>query len=1152
MEYGGEEKPRMTKSSISSPCIRLWCLAAWCLALSTGLFATNAARAQGGDQIPPPWQAQDIGAPAAGYTLYTSTIWKGYNAPYEQPGYPYFGGTYKVTGGGSDIYNGSDQFHFVYQAISGDVTIIARISSQTDTSPWAKAGLMMRQSLSASSNFVDIVQTPETLGLQLQYRNAANPNCGSVQGGYLKVYWLKLQRVGGNVTAYSAPDNSGGNHLSQLPGTWTQLGTEPLATGTAYVGMCVTSHNTGSLCTAVFDNVANVDVTTSTSYNTLTSVQAVGANVFSDNMGINTHFSFNGPNGVWEQNYDDNKTTGAPGLKTYLSGLGIRHIRDSLWNAQQDPGYSSVNEELASRYGILTEVPCSVNPLGTNGTQSDLQSQYINNPILDSGVGTVVDAVEGPNEPDLSWPAATGKYPRPATTYNTVGFSASGGVAVMPSGPEQFLSDLYSGIKNTSTTQSLPVYNMPMGGSAHYASMTLEPFCDFGNFHPYPFSGNDGGWPLVYDTIPNYIQLGQQPSDNIDEFANAFDTYQPQTGTRPMVATESGYQTGTGAYTVSQLALAKYVPRIFTEYYRRGIKKTFLYALLDDGDDRNIANGSLNAGLISFHSVDGSGNAPYTLTLKPAYTALQSLIYLLADRGFTYTPGSLAYSLNVSPVYGYTEPISGQTIDYTRTWYVHSLLLQRHDGTFFLCLWHEVASSSWADVNGNKINGTARNITPPAMPTVVNLPGLSGSVTVYTYDQSTWRLQGVPTAISGGAVSVNVPDTVTVIEIPPAALPVAPGTYTLKPSCATGSRLDAYASGQTDGTKVEIWHADSQTNQQWVLASAGGGWYTIKPSYDSNLCLDVKSGGNTNGTLVQLWHIDNTSSQLWKPISNGNGTYKLTPMCAPGYMLDVSEAGQADGTQVDIYTDNGTGAQQWTFGSSITLSSSLNPSPVGSSITLTATVTGINPTGMIAFTDASAPLATVSTGNGVATVTLSTLTQGTHSLTAAYSGDVFNAPSTSSVLTQTVRLATVSGTVTLQGWTGAAPPLTFTLTPTGGTGGSIVTQTLTAGTGGVFTLSNIAAGTYTLGIKGSKWLQKDVAVNTTDGDVSGLSALLLAGDANNDNYVGASDFSLLRASYGKSSTQTGYDSRADFNGDGYVGASDFSLLRANYGKQGDR
>ncbi len=98
--------------------------------------------------------------------------------------------------------------------------------------------------------------------------------------------------------------------------------------------------------------------------------------------------------------------------------------------------------------------------------------------------------------------------------------------------------------------------------------------------------------------------------------------------------------------------------------------------------------------------------------------------------------------------------------------------------------------------------------------------------------------------------------------------------------------------------------------------------------------------------------------------------------------------------------------------SSVTLASSLNPSPPATSVTFTATVTGSTPTGTVNFKDGATSLtgcgAVALTGTGnvrTATCTTSTLTGGTHSMTAVFAGDSINAGSTSPALSQGVGLS---------------------------------------------------------------------------------------------------------------------------------------------------
>ncbi|WP_420266724.1 Ig-like domain-containing protein [Candidatus Magnetominusculus dajiuhuensis] len=77
------------------------------------------------------------------------------------------------------------------------------------------------------------------------------------------------------------------------------------------------------------------------------------------------------------------------------------------------------------------------------------------------------------------------------------------------------------------------------------------------------------------------------------------------------------------------------------------------------------------------------------------------------------------------------------------------------------------------------------------------------------------------------------------------------------------------------------------------------------------------------------------------------------------------------------------------------VSSSENPSNYGDSVTFTATVTGVSPTGAVTFKDGVATIAAISlNGGGQASFSTSSLSGGTHSITAGYGGDSSNAAST--------------------------------------------------------------------------------------------------------------------------------------------------------------
>jgi len=157
---------------------------------------------------------------------------------------------------------------------------------------------------------------------------------------------------------------------------------------------------------------------------------------------------------------------------------------------------------------------------------------------------------------------------------------------------------------------------------------------------------------------------------------------------------------------------------------------------------------------------------------------------------------------------------------------------------------------------------------------------------------------------------------------------------------------------------------------------------------------------------------------------------------------------------------------------STTLASSANPSGYGSSVTFTATVTGSSPTGTVTFNDGTTNLGTGAVSGGKATLATSTLIVGTHSITAAYSGDTKNNASTSSALTQTVnKAATSTALVSSLNPSGYGATVTFTATVTGGSPKGTVTfkdGTTTLGASSVssgkatLTLSNLTVGNHSV------------------------------------------------------------------------------------------
>src|SRR6185312_5380750 len=110
--------------------------------------------------------------------------------------------------------------------------------------------------------------------------------------------------------------------------------------------------------------------------------------------------------------------------------------------------------------------------------------------------------------------------------------------------------------------------------------------------------------------------------------------------------------------------------------------------------------------------------------------------------------------------------------------------------------------------------------------------------------------------------------------------------------------------------------------------------------------------------------------------------------------------------------------------STTALISSANPSAVGQSVTFTATVTSgvtATPTGTVVFKDGASPIFSGTLNAGTLSFSISTLSLGSHSITAAYQGDANFTASTSSVVTQTVNQPSANTTTTV---TSSANPAT--------------------------------------------------------------------------------------------------------------------------------
>ncbi len=410
------------------------------------------------------------------------------------------------------------------------------------------------------------------------------------------------------------------------------------------------------------------------------------ADAFVDSIGVNTHYG-NAANGPGNAYFN-------PLLDAKLAELGIRHLRDHTWS---DDGLTRI-DGLYSAYGIRTTLILGE----TSRSPATLVNILKQHPAY--------EAIEGLNEPDFTIRSYNGLTDSPSTNS----YPAT----------KAFQNDLYAAVKADPQTNPLPVLSPAMGRS--FRSQYLIPIqFDIAAMHSY-------AWATAGLT-------SHPPSAGVD---TAISDMAALRGSKPLWATESGYfnRSSTDTRRVPESVSAKYIPRLFGEFFNRGIERTYLYELADQGPSTTAREE--NFGLVRFD-----------MSEKPAFVAMENLIDLLEEPGAgNFTPGSLDYTLTLNG--------AGDLSNVSHT------LLQKSDGTFYLMLWQEVGS--FDRPSQTVINNAPLSVTlslSEAMNAQTYLPGAS--------------IASMGTYLNTTAVNLSVPDEVLLVQL--SSIP--------EPACLSGFAL---------------------------------------------------------------------------------------------------------------------------------------------------------------------------------------------------------------------------------------------------------------------------------------------------------------------------------------------------------------------------
>ncbi len=151
---------------------------------------------------------------------------------------------------GNDIWDSADQFRFAYKSLSGNGSIVARVDSLERSNEWAKAGVMIRETLEPGSKHAFVCVTPDN-GISFQRRPVAGQASANTDAaGLAAPYWVKLTRTGNTFTAQHSADGA----------TWVDITVSPALeiqmANNVHIGLAVTSHDTAIPTSAEFSGIA--------------------------------------------------------------------------------------------------------------------------------------------------------------------------------------------------------------------------------------------------------------------------------------------------------------------------------------------------------------------------------------------------------------------------------------------------------------------------------------------------------------------------------------------------------------------------------------------------------------------------------------------------------------------------------------------------------------------------------------------------------------------------------------------------------------------------------------------------------------------------------------------------------------------------------
>ncbi|MBM3846009.1 MAG: hypothetical protein FJ405_06965, partial [Verrucomicrobia bacterium] len=152
-------------------------------------------------------------------------------------------GGFDITGAGSDIGAGTDQFQFNWEPVTGNFDIRGRIASASVTDSFLHVGLMARETMATNASFAGSFASSAQLGCFFESRRGAGTvsAVSAPDNGFPVNYphtWLRLRRAGLTLSGFASLDGE----------SWMLLGTNQFTTlsNTVLVGLAISSQSSSN------------------------------------------------------------------------------------------------------------------------------------------------------------------------------------------------------------------------------------------------------------------------------------------------------------------------------------------------------------------------------------------------------------------------------------------------------------------------------------------------------------------------------------------------------------------------------------------------------------------------------------------------------------------------------------------------------------------------------------------------------------------------------------------------------------------------------------------------------------------------------------------------------------------------------------------